>query len=74
MVITDKRRKPNTIDFGDLEFGDIFQDEQGDICMRIENAFSVVDAIVLSTGVVFSCQMDTPVIPLSAELIITNNK
>ena len=70
MVITDKRQKPGTIDFGDLEFGDIFQDEQGDICMRVENAFSVVDAVVLSTGVIFSCSMDTPVTPLNAELII----
>ncbi len=70
MKVTDKRQKPNTIDFGNLDFGNVFQDEDGDICMKMGNEYSSVNAVVLTTGVTFSCSMDTPVTPLNAELTI----
>ena len=74
MVIIDKRQNLNTVDFKILNFGDVFQDEDGDICVKIENDHPFANAVVLSTGCVFKCSSDTPVTPLIAELIITNNK
>ena len=75
MKVTDKRQKPSTIDFADLEYGDIFQDEDGDICIKMDNSYySSSNAVVLSTGQSFCCNMDAPVTPLVAELTITNNK
>ena len=73
MRITDKRQNPITIDFDDLECGDVFQDEDNDICMKINNTYySSPNAVVLSTGHAFNCELDTPVTPLNAEVIITN--
>jgi hypothetical protein len=74
MRVTDKRQDPSTIYFADLEYGDVFQDEDKDICIKVDNDLSVFNAIVLTTGVAFCCSMDTPVTPLVAELTITNNK
>jgi hypothetical protein len=71
MKVTDKRQKPNTIDFADLDCGDVFQDEDGDICMKMDNGiYSSYNAVVLSTGITFKCEMSTPVTPLIAELVI----
>jgi hypothetical protein len=74
MVITDKRQKQNTIDFSELQYGEVFQDEDGDICIKMDNDYSASNAVVLATGQAFNCKMDTPVTPLWVELIITNNK
>jgi hypothetical protein len=70
MLITDQRQKTNMIDFGNLEFGDVFQDEDGDICIKVENDYGPASAVVLSTGMVFSCKTDTPVVKLITELTI----
>ena len=72
MVVVDQRQKTNTIDFGCLDFGDVFQDEDGDICMKIDNHClnGESEAIVLTTGVTFCCAMDTPVILLKTELVV----
>jgi hypothetical protein len=74
MRVTDTRQLTNTIDFGCLDFGDVFQDEDGDICMKIDNhnLTGTNNAVVLTTGTVFTCCTDTPVIPLYAELTINN--
>lgn len=72
MQITDKRQNPITIDFGDLEYGDVFQDEDNDICIKMDNDYSAANAVVLSTGQAFCCHLDAPVTPLNAELTITN--
>ena len=74
MKVTDKRQNPITIDFADLEYGDVFQDEDNDICIKMDNDYSAANAVVLTTGQSFCCNMDTPVTPLVAELTITNNK
>lgn len=72
MKVTDKRQNPITIDFGNLEYGDVFQDEDGDICIKIDYECSLANAVVLSTGIAFNCELDAPVTPLNAEVIITN--
>lgn len=74
MKVTDKRQNPGTIDFADLEYGDVFQDEDGDICIKMDNDLSAFNAVVLTTGVAFCCNLDAPVTPLVAELTVTNNK
>lgn len=74
MRVVDKRQPAITIDFGNLEFGDVFQDEDGDICIKMDNDYSFANAVVLSSGCAFKCELDTPVTPLVAELTITNNK
>ena len=74
MKITDKRQNPVTIEFADLEYGDVFQDEDNDICIKMDNDYSAANAVVLATGQAFNCEMDTPVTPLWVELIITSNK
>jgi hypothetical protein len=72
MRVVDKRQNPITIDFENLEYGDVFQDEDNDICIKIDNDYSAANAVVLSTGQAFHCNMDTPVTPLNSEVIITN--
>ena len=72
MKVTDKRQNPITIDFADLEYGDVFQDEDNDICIKMDNDYSHANAVVLSTGTAFACELDAPVTPLNAELTITN--
>lgn len=76
MKVTDTRQLTNTIDFCCLDYGDVFQDEDGDICMKIDNHClnGESEAIVLTTGVTFCCKMDTPVILLNAELIVKGDK
>ena len=74
MEIVDRRQPTGTIDFGNLEFGDVFQDEDGDICIKMDNDYSFANAVVLSSGCAFKCELDTPVIPLTVELTIINNK
>ena len=72
MRVTDKRQIPNTIEFADLEYGDVFQDEDNDICIKMDNDYSAANAVVLSTGQAFCCHLDAPVTPLNSEVIITN--
>jgi hypothetical protein len=72
MLITDKTQNPNTTIFRNLEFGDVFQDESGDICMKMANEYFSVNAILLTTGVPFCCRKDETVTLLNAELTITN--
>jgi hypothetical protein len=74
MKVTDKRQTPSTIDFGNLEYGDVFQDEDGDICIKMDSDYSAANAVVLTTGQAFCCNMDAPIIPLIAELTVANNK
>lgn len=74
MRVVDKRQPTITIDFGNLEFGDVFQDEDGDICIKMDNDYSFANAVVLSSGCAFKCELDTPVTQLVAELTIINNK
>ena len=76
MKVTDTRQPANTIDFGCLDYGDVFQDEDGDICMKIDNhcLTGASDAIVLTTGATFACYADTPVVLLNAELIVKGDK
>lgn len=74
MKVTDKRQNPVTIEFGNLEYGDVFQDEDNDICIKMDSDYSAANAVVLTTGQAFCCNMDAPVIPLIAELTVTNNK
>ena len=76
MKVTDTRPLANSIDFCCLDYGDVFQDEDGDICMKIDNHClnGASDAIVLTTGATFCCTMDTPVILLNAELIVKGDK
>ena len=68
MLIVDQRQKANTIDFGCLDNGDVFQDEDGDICMKIDT--HNFNAVVLTTGETFNCYADTPVILLNVELVV----
>ena len=70
MVVTDKRQKTNIIDFCVLDFGDVFQDEDGDICIKMDNDSSPLNAVVLSTGTAFTCGYDAPVVKLITELVI----
>lgn len=70
MVIVDQRQKTNSIDFGCLDFGDVFQDEDGDICMRTTTDYGAANAVVLTTGATFRCDSDTPVTLLNAELVV----
>lgn len=72
MVVVDQRQKTNTIDFGCLDYGDVFQDADGDICMKIDNHClnGASDAIVLTTGATFVCYADTPVVLLKTELVV----
>ena len=72
MKVTDTRQLTNIIDFGCLDFGDVFQDEDNDICIKMDNDYSAANAVVLSTGQAFCCHLDAPVTPLNAELTITN--
>ena len=76
MRVTDTRQLTNTIDFGCLDFGDVFQDEDGDIAMKIDNhnLVGTNNAVVLTSGVTFTCCMDTPVILLNAEVIIRGER
>lgn len=74
MRVTDKRRKPNAIVFKDLKYGDVFQDEAEDICMKIDNNCSLANAIVLSSGFAFKCDLDMPVLLLNAEVIIISDR
>lgn len=76
MVVTDKRQLTNAIDFGCLDFGDVFQDEDNDICMKIDNHClnEVSNAVVLTSGATFCCTMDTPVILLNTELIVKGER
>ena len=74
MKVTDKRQNPITIDFADLEYGDVFQDEDNDVCIKMENNYSAANAVVLSSGCAFKYELDAPVTPLNTELIITNNR
>ena len=76
MKVTDKRPLPNSIDFGCLDFGDVFQDEDGDIAMKIDGHClnGTTNAVVLTTGATFCCNMDTPVILLNAEVIVKGER
>ena len=76
MTITDRRQNPNSIDFGCLDYGDVFEDEDRDICMKIDNhcLTDTSNAVVLTTGATFCCAMDTPVILLNTELVVKGER
>lgn len=76
MKVIDTRQLTNTIDFGCLDFGDVFQDEDGDIAMKIDNhnLIGTNNAVVLTTGALFTCCMDTPVILLNTELVVKGER
>lgn len=72
MKVTDTRKFGNTIDFGCLDCGDVFEDEDRDICMKIDSQHlnDTSNAVILTTGATFRCCMDTPVVLLNAEVIV----
>lgn len=76
MKVTDTRQLTNSIDFVFLDFGDVFQDEDGDIAMKIDNhnLIGTNNAVVLTTGAMFTCCADTPVILLNTELIVKGER
>lgn len=73
MLITDTRQKPNTT-FGTLNYGDVFEDEDNDICIKMDNDYSAANAVVLTTGQAFCSNSDTPVTLLNAELVVKGER
>ena len=74
MKITDNRGETR-VRFEDLLYGEIFADEDEDICIRIqtvENEFGSWNAILLSDGNVARFDAGDEVTKLNAELIISN--
>jgi hypothetical protein len=71
MTVIDKRGKPLTVTFGDLGIGDVFQDNEDRICIKVNHAY----AIALYQGSVnewqnIRCDFDELIIPLKATLTI----
>lgn len=74
MKITDNRGETR-VQFNDLLYGEIFEDEDGDICIRIptvDNEFGSWNAVLLSDGSTACFDADAKVVKLNAELIISN--
>lgn len=74
MIITDNRGETR-VQFKELLYGELFEDEEENICIRIstvENEFGSWNAILLSSGDTASYDFDDWVVRLKAELIISN--
>lgn len=74
MIIKDNRGETR-VQFKDLLYGAIFEDEDGDICIRIptvDNEFGSWNAVLLGSGSTACFAHDDEVVKLNAELIISN--
>jgi hypothetical protein len=73
MKIADNRCSSKVM-FKNILYGEIFEDEDGDICIRmpmIENEFSSWNAVLLSSGNTACFDDDDEVVKLNAELVIS---
>ena len=78
MEIVDKRDLAKVVNFEDLDIGDVYKDEEGDICIKVSNQFR--DEI--PNFIYYESKCDawevgyeyrtTEVIPLNAELVIND--
>lgn len=71
MRVKDKR----ILDFKDIEVGDVFESQDGDILMKTEEIVKGderVNAVELYVGALDWCEEYEDVIPLDADLVIKN--
>lgn len=71
-----ERKSMASVLFRDIKKGDVFIDDEGDVCMKIEHLFIDSDnlninAITLGSGILFSIEVNNFVwLPKSAKLIV----
>lgn len=76
MVIFDKRQ-PTKVFFKDIESGECFIDEEGDLNIKLDVSVYVVEeegrpnAVALASGVAWCCCDDVEVIKVKARITIT---
>ena len=73
MKITDNRGEAK-VQFDDLQHGEVFMDEEEDVCIRIpcvDNEFGSWNAVLLDSGSAACFNSDDWVIRLNAELVIS---
>ena len=78
MIIKDMRNKAKEVEFKNIKAGECFIDCAGDLSMRIVDieSFDVesLNAIVLSTGQLWACYENTPVIPVNTHIVIESEE
>lgn len=42
MIVNDKREALRTVAFCDLNIGDVFQDNEGRVCIKVSHAYAIV--------------------------------
>ena len=66
------RKVMSSVRFKDVKRGDVFIDDEGDVCMKTERLFeNIINAVTLDSGDLFSIKDDDLVwLPNSAKLIV----
>lgn len=78
MKIEDMRNKNKEVTIKDIEVGECFIDWDGDLNMKIAKIESSdvdsLNAIVLTSGRVWTCDEDKPVTPVKTHIVIESEK
>lgn len=73
MRIEDMRKKVKEVTFKDIEAGECFIDWDGDLCMKIVDTESY-NAVIILSGLLWSCDENTPVTPVKTHIVIESEE
>ena len=74
MKITYKNKKPDRVNFRDIEIGQTFFDNDGELCIKVGASEGEWNSVSLSSNLIYGFPDNTMVTPVNVELIVDGEK